>query len=371
MIKNIINRIHYQSLFVHLGIPMKLVKESLFSSTIRSFCISFFAVFGIVIAFFVVMLIFGAGKNSKAMDASMYDVIIPDTNSRKYTFATNKPLLLRININGEIGKANLDIGSIRSILSESRSGPFKTHPIKGILLYINSPGGAATDSESIYYAIKDYALKFQTPVYAYVEGLCASGGMMIACSADKIYSSESSIIGSVGVIFSFFNFYDGMQKIGVQNKNITAGTDKDAMSPFQPLTDEGTTSYQRMVDLNYNQFVSIVSSARPKLTKSLLKDKYGAHCFYSSEAEEYGYIDGAGYQYKETVQMLAQAAEIDGENYQVVQLQPKIHLSDIFTMGNSLVGNPEKRSWFKTNPLLWITPNKEQLMNLYRSCHNE
>ncbi|MCV5968854.1 hypothetical protein, partial [Lactococcus petauri] len=79
----------------------------------------------------------------KAMDSSMYDVVIPDTNGRKYTFGAHRPLLLRINIVGQIGTQGLTIDDIRSVLIESRQGPFKENPIKGILLNINTPGGAA------------------------------------------------------------------------------------------------------------------------------------------------------------------------------------------------------------------------------------
>ncbi len=349
---------------------MKLVKESLFSSTIRSFCISFFAVIGIVVAFFLVMLIFGAGKSSKAIDASMYEAVIPDTNGRKYTFASNQPILLRVNITGQIGLPNLNTETLRSILNESRSGPFKNHPVKGILLYINSPGGAATDSESMYYALKDYALKYQVPIYAYVEGLCASGGMYIACAADKIYSSESSMIGSVGVLAMYFNFSEGMQKIGVQNRTMTAGVGKDSMNPFKPWPETTPQSYTRMINLNYEQFTSVVSSARPKLTESLLKNKYGAQVYYSTDAEEYGYIDGAGYQYEETVQMLAKAADLADNNFQIVQLQPKFHLSDLFSMKNKLTEKQNSFNLLKENLLMFMSPNKEELMNIHPPSYN-
>ena len=349
---------------------MKLVKESLFSSTVRSFCISFFAVIGIIVAFFLVMLVFGAGKSSKAMETSTYEAIIPDTNGRKYTFTSNQPILLRVNITGQIGLPNLNAQSLRSVLNESRSGPFKSHPVKGILLYINTPGGVAMDSESMYYALKDYALKYQVPIYAYVEGLCASGGMYIACAADKIYSSESSIIGSVGVLAMYFNFSEGMQKVGVQNRTMTAGIGKDSMNPFKPWPENNPESYTRMIELNYNQFVSVVSNARPKLTESLLRNKYGAQVYYSTDAEEYGYIDGAGYQYNEAVEMLAKAADLADNSYQVVQLQPKVHLSDLFSMKNKLTEKQNSFNWLKKNLLMFMSPNKEELMNIHPSSYN-
>ncbi|MCH9632923.1 MAG: hypothetical protein S4CHLAM6_12690 [Chlamydiae bacterium] len=350
---------------------MKLVKESLFSSTVRSFCISFFAVIGIIVAFFLVLLVFGAGKSSKATEASMYEAIVPDTNGRKYIFDSNQPLLLRINITGQIGHPNLNTGALRSLLNESRSGPFKSHPVKGILLYINTPGGSAIDSESMYYALKDYALKYQVPIYAYVEGLCASGGMYIACAAEKIYSSETSSIGSVGVIAMYFNYSEGMQKVGVQNKTLSAGANKDSMNPFKPWAETTPESYTRRISLSYDQFLSVVSTARPKLTESLLRNKYGAQMYYSTDAEEYGYIDGAGYQYDETVQMLAKAADIADNNFQIVQLQPKFHLSDLLAMNNKLIESQGSLNWLKKNILMFMSPNKEELMNIYLPSYNQ
>ena len=63
-----------------------------------------------------------------------------------------------------------------------------------------APGGAADDSVGIYRALCEYKKKYNVPIYAFVDGLCASGGMYIACAADKIYATPSSVIGSVGVI---------------------------------------------------------------------------------------------------------------------------------------------------------------------------
>ena len=351
---------------------MKFVKESLFSAVVRSFFISFFAVIGIVIAFFVVMVIFGSGKNARATETSTFDLVIPDTNGHKYVMQPHQPLLLRINIVGEVGKEGLTIGGIRSILNGSTMGSFKLNPIKGILLYINTPGGAATDSNSIYFAIKEYAQKYQIPVYAYTDGYCASGGMYIACSADKIYASSPSMIGSVGVVQLFFNLSQGMNKVGVENKTITMGKNKFAMNPFQPWQEGDETNYVQGAQLMYDQFVEVVSSARPKLTPALLKNTYGAGFFYSTVAEQYGYIDGAGYQYDEVVEMLAQAAEI--ENYQTVELQPKTSLKDLlpwsgWNMRSSLL--KEKINDALRSPFFLLDPTEKDLLKLHLSAPNQ
>ncbi len=347
---------------------MKLVRESLFSSAVRSFCISFFAVIGIVIAVFIILLAFGAGKTAKSSEASNFEMIIPDTNGRKYVMSSQKPLLLRIDINGVIGSGGMQgisAENIRAILNESQAGALKNGLVKGILLYINSPGGGATTSESIYEALKQYSLKYQIPIYAYVEGLCASGGMYIACAADKIYATETSVIGSVGVIGMFFNYSDGMGKIGIQNKTLTAGTGKDDLNPYKPWQENSGNSMQHIIDLNYKQFISVVSKERPKLTEKQLINKYGANVYYATEAEQYGYIDGAGYQLQEVAQMLAKSAGITDNKFQVIQLEPKVRFTDFLSLKNSLVANPSLMDLIKKNPFSFLSPINGELMNLY------
>jgi len=264
---------------------MKLIRESVFSSVIRSFCIAFFSVIGIMVAVFLVLFLFGLGKNSKTIDSTTFDFIIPETNGRKYTFTSNKPLLLRIDLEGTIGSAGgITTEEVRSILNESKAGPLKGDKVRGILLYMNSPGGGAVTSESIYYAIKDYALAHQIPVYTYVEGLCASGGYLIACATDKIYASNASMIGSVGTLIMFFNVSDTMSKLGVANWTMSRGLGKTAMSPFQPWAENANSEYIPLLNTNYEQFLSIVTNARPQVTKQQLVEVYGASVFMADKS---------------------------------------------------------------------------------------
>ena len=316
---------------------MKLVRESIFSSAVRSFCIAFFSVIGIMIAVFLVLLVFGAGKTTKITEMSNYDLVIPESNGRKYLPTSNKPLILRLDVEGVIGSAGSPFGSnqgitideVRSILNESHQGPLlKNNRIKALLIYMNSPGGGVTSSESIYYAVKEYALKHQIPVYTYVEGLCASGGYMIACATDKIYASSASIIGSVGAYMMFFNVVGSMDKVGVQNWTLSRGKNKTAMSPFQPWNENSDQVYVPLINTIYQQFTSIVTSSRKSITQDQLVNDYGAAVFMADKAESLGYIDGAGYQYTEVVDMLAKEANLD--DYQVISMEPKAKLTDLF-----------------------------------------
>ena len=96
------------------------------------------------------------------------------------------------------------------------------------------------DADGIYRAIKHYKEQYQVPVIAYVDGLCASGGMYIACAADKIYATDVSLVGSVGVLFpSFMNFSKLLDTVGVQSLTISSCKGKDDMNPLRPWKEGG------------------------------------------------------------------------------------------------------------------------------------
>ena len=86
------------------------------------------------------------------------------------------------------------------------------NPEKEISLYINSPGGSPVQSHLIYKLIREQAKKNKKKVIVFAEDVAASGGYLIACSGDEIYANASSIIGSIGVIYSSFGFKDLIEK---------------------------------------------------------------------------------------------------------------------------------------------------------------
>src|SRR5690606_9333623 len=133
------------------------------------------------------------------------------------------------------GTESFNMNTFRAQLMESREGIFEKSPVVALLLHIQSPGGTVIDADGIYRAIKAYKAQHNIPVYAYVDGLCASGGMYIAAAADKIFASDVSLIGSVGVISPpTFNFTKTMEKLGIEALTLSAGIGKDDLNPFRP-----------------------------------------------------------------------------------------------------------------------------------------
>jgi len=252
----------------------------------------------------------------------------------------NSPIVLQININGVIGTPmKFDTDTIQNILIDSNRG-FLRNRVKAILLYFNTPGGTVDDSDNIYRLLKAAKEKYKIPIYGYVEGLCASGGMYISCAADKTYASPTSMIGSVGVMMGpFFNVVEGLNKIGVTSQTITQGLDKDMMSPFHPWKPDEDAALRSIMASSYHRFVDLVAATHPRMNKELLISQYGANVFDGPGAEQRGYIDVADAEYKTALSDLMAAANIDASHpYQIVQLMPRFNfLSQISSNAATLL----------------------------------
>lgn len=301
---------------------MEYTRESIFKSSLRSLCKAFFVIIGIFLAFIPVMIGMSAiSHDPQAMDK--YTVtILPDLNGQQKYLPLNTPAILRIDITGVIGSKGLTTEAFYTQLIESRRGLLKDNRIKGILLYISTPGGTVNDSDGIYRLINQYKKQHNIPVYAYVDGMCASGGMLVASSCDKIISNPVSIIGSVGVLVGpFFNLVEGLERLGIDSLMITAGKGKAGLMPFKKWTEDEGKNLTAITDYLYDQFVTIVSNGRPKLTREKLIETYGAGVFDPKLALEYGYIDEANGSYTSSLEELLVAANIDkSQPYQVVTL---------------------------------------------------
>ena len=321
---------------------MEIRPESVFVSAIRSFCRSFFAVCGILLAFFAFSTVYSMFSGGALIEEKTNLNILVDAEGKREMVSLSAPAILQINVHGAIGIDLKDINSenVENILVDSRSGLLSHGRVKGILLHINSPGGTVVDSDNIYRMLKEYKERYKVPIYAYVDGLCASGGMYIACASDKIFASPSSAIGSVGVIYGpFFNVYNTLGKIGVEAKTLTEGIDKDTLNPTRPWKEGEDQWIKDLLAANYDRFLMIVTEARPRLTKDQLTHVLGARMFDGQLAEKLGYIDHAMASRDDALLALMEEAQIDPTHpYQVVELEPKHSwLSELMTSKSSLL----------------------------------
>lgn len=211
--------------------------------------------------------------------------------------------------------------------------------IKGVLLWLSTPGGTIYGSRAIADGVTEYQAATGNPVVAYVAGVSASGGMYAMAGADTILADHGSIVGSIGVIFGPFEYYDGVIATeggllgggitttnGITVEYLTAGRSKDVGNPFRPLSDEEREVLQAGLDDEYTTFVGHVASARG-IGPETIRDEIGAMVYGNAQAEALGLIDGTG-TLIEAYEQLAQRAGVSGNRYQVVEESG----------GNSLLG---------------------------------
>lgn len=165
---------------------------------------------------------------------------------------------------------------------------------KGIILRINSPGGSPVQAGIINQEIqRQKKLHPKIPVYAVVEDICASGGYYIAAAADKIYVDQASIVGSIGVLMDGYGFTGIMEKVGVERRLLTAGTNKAMLDPFSPVKPEHEAFAQAMLDEIHEQFKTVVRQGRGKRLKETPETFSGL--FWSGETSiEIGLADALG-----------------------------------------------------------------------------
>lgn len=318
------------------------MRESIFFSGLRAFCIAFFSIIGICIGFFVLLLLIGSLFNTDTSSISepsrTYKTeIVANAEEQRQVLGSDTPVILKLNIDGVIGLEELSTKSIRRQLVESREGVLKNNRVKALLLYVNSPGGSALDSDGIYHAIKAYKEQYKVPVYAYVDGLCASGGMYVAAAADKIYASDVSVIGSVGVLMpSFFNVTKLINNIGIESLTLTAGKDKDELNPVRPWKTNEGESIQQLLNYLYAKFVDVVVASRPTVNREKLINDYGARIFDAPQAQRYGFIDESGLSISDTLKLLLKELNIKDNNYQVMQMTHETWLTELLKSQSSL-----------------------------------
>ncbi len=308
------------------------MKESIFVAALRSFFKSIATILGISIGLGFVIIGVGILIGPNYVPPKSQPLLMPDANGNREMLPSNAPVILRLDFHGVIGVGDLTSEKIENILLDSQEDFLKGGRVKALLLHMDTPGGSAIDSDTIYRMLMMYKKQYNVPIYAYVNGFCASGGMYIASAADKIYSTPASVIGSVGVrLGPNFNFADAMSRYGVNALTLTEGKDKDTLNPFRPWKPDEDAPLKEIMASLYDQFTTVVSEARPALTKELLINKFGARVFIAQEAQKNGYIDVYDASYNEAVKDLAAAAQIEEkERYQVVQLlPPHPFLSDI------------------------------------------
>lgn len=135
-----------------------------------------------------------------------------------------------------------------------------TDAVKSLIVSISSPGGTTYGGERIFKAIR--AVARNKPVVSDVRTLAASAGYMVAVAGDRVIAGESSITGSIGVIFQYPQAKPLLDKIGVSLEEIKSSPLKAEPSPFHVPPEEAKVMIRQMIDDSYGWFVDLVADRR-------------------------------------------------------------------------------------------------------------
>jgi protease-4 len=196
-----------------------------------------------------------------------------------------------VELNGVI--ADQTEASAEGIVSSLRAA-FEDRNTAGIVLRINSPGGSPVQAGIIHDEIRRLRAKHPgTPLYAVIEEVCASGGYYVAAAADRIFVDKASLVGSIGVLMEGFGFVGAMEKLGVERRLLTAGTNKGFLDSFSPLPDDQRRHAQAMLDEIHKQFIDVVRTGRGERLKDS-PELFSGLVWTGARSVEMGLTDAIG-----------------------------------------------------------------------------
>jgi len=180
--------------------------------------------------------------------------------------------------------------------------------VKGVLLRVNSPGGAIAPSQEIYQAVAD--LNTVKPVVASYGSMAASGGYYCSVPAELIYANPGSITGSIGVMAEFVTVTEALSKLGIKPEVLTTGKYKAAGTPMRELSWEQRQQMLELMQDLHEQFVDHVAAAR-NMDRSRVASIADGRAVTGRQALELGLIDRLGTK-TEAIAKLKELAGIKG-----------------------------------------------------------
>ena len=213
-----------------------------------------------------------------------------------FSFFKKKKIIPHLRLSGVIGnvgkfKQGIDFAGQEEIIKKA----FSYKKASAVAVTINSPGGSPVQSHLIYKFIRELAKKNNKKVIVFAEDVAASGGYLIACAGDEIYANSSSIIGSIGVIYSSFGFKELIKKVGIERRVHTAGKNKSTLDPF---LEEKSEDIERLKNIQldlHKDFIKVVEDSRgTKLDKKSGIELFSGEFWSGRKAKELGLIEDIG-----------------------------------------------------------------------------
>ena len=191
--------------------------------------------------------------------------------------------IARVKIDGLIRSDSERVAALERLEKSSQAA--------AVIVHINSPGGTTAGSEQLYDSLM--RLKAKKPLVVVVEGLAASGGYITAIAADHIVAQQSSLVGSIGVLFQFPNFTELMKTVGVKVEEIKSSPLKAAPNGFEPTSPEARAAIDALVKDSYAWFRGLVKERRGMDDAQIEKVADG-RVFTGRQAVELKLVDALG-----------------------------------------------------------------------------
>ena len=249
-----------------------------------------------------------------------------------------------VHVNGML----MDSRDIVRQLSDYRHDP----QVRGIILRIDSPGGAVAPAQEIYSEIMKLRADHKT-VYASMGTVAASGGYYIACAADYVLANPGTLTGSISAVMAFNNIEELTKKVGVKPYIIKSGKFKDVGSPLRAMTPDEQKLLQDVVNDVHEQFVQAIATGRDLPLAEVHKIADG-RIMTGQQALKLKLIDEVG-GLEKTIDLLAKKLNVVGRP-KVIEQKEKVPFFDWLLQGSlssglaqTLMPSPQPRLqyvWF-------------------------
>lgn len=198
-------------------------------------------------------------------------------------FAEKDKVVAVVEVNGIIKSSKEVIEQLYSHI--------KNKKVKGIVLRVNSPGGAVAPSQDIYSTVAK--LKQKKPIVVSMGSTAASGGLYVSLAASKVFCQPGTITGSIGVIVQIPNFTKISKELGFDMVTIKSGDLKDVGNPFRIMTDDERKFMEDTIGVVQTEFVNAVAKGR-KLERDKVLEFADGRMIIGSQAIEFGLADKLG-----------------------------------------------------------------------------
>jgi protease-4 len=162
---------------------------------------------------------------------------------------------------------------------------------RAVIVHIDSPGGTTAGSQQLYDSLRD--LQAKKPLVVVVDGLAASGAYIAALASDHIVAEDTSLVGSIGVLFQFPNFTDVLKTVGIKVESIKSSPLKAAPNGFEPTSPEARAAIESIVLDSYAWFKNLVRSRR-QMSDTEIAAVADGRVFTGRQALPLKLIDGIG-----------------------------------------------------------------------------